>query len=208
MRLAVIGAGVIVQAIAWRAVARGRRSLWMVMGTALAACGAAAAAVRPPVASGRVGAITAVLVGLGAGVALYAGTLAFVGVATWWEPFRAQVVEEYGGVTRARLPVVLALALLLAVPGEELFWRGLVQPRLQWSLPVLSGPALAWLGYVVVNAVSGRLPFVAGAVVGGALWAALALWTDGVVASLVCHGAWTALMLIRPPAPAREMMDA
>jgi CAAX protease family protein len=208
VRLAVIGGGVIAQAIAWRAVARGRGSVWTLMAPVLAACGAAAAAVRPPVATGRVGTTVAVLVGVGTGVALYAGTLAFVDIAKRWKSFRAQVAEQYGGLTRARVPAVLALALLLAVPGEELFWRGLVQPRLQSSLPVLSGPALAWLGYVVVNALSGSVPFLAGAVVGGAVWGMLALWTDGVLASLVCHGAWTALMLIRPPAPAREMMDA
>jgi membrane protease YdiL (CAAX protease family) len=92
------------------------------------------------------------------------------------------------------------------VPGEELFWRGLVQTRLQASMPVLSGPALAWFGYVLVNAASGSLPFVAGAVVGGAVWGALALWTHGLLASILCHGAWTALMLLRPPAAAREMM--
>jgi membrane protease YdiL (CAAX protease family) len=159
-------------------------------------------------ATGRVGAVPAVLVGVGSGVALYVGTLAFVGIAARWDTFRAQVAEQYGGVTRARLPLVLALALLLAVPGEELFWRGLAQPRLQSSLPVLSGPALAWVGYIAVNALSGSLAFVAGAAVGGALWGALALWTDGVLASLLCHGAWTTLMLIRPPATAREMMGA
>lgn len=207
MRLAVIGGGVIAQAIAWRVVARGRGSVWTLMGPVLAACGVAAAAVRPPVATGRVGAAIAVPVAIGIGVVLYAGTLAFVGVATRWEPFRVQVAEQYAGVTRTRFPVVLVLALLVAVPGEELFWRGLVQPRLQSSLPVLSGPALAWLGYVLVNAMSRSLPFVAGAVVGGAVWGALALWTDGVLASIMCHGAWTALMLIRPPAPAREMME-
>jgi uncharacterized protein len=208
MRLAVIGGGAVVQAIAWHGVARGRGSVWTLMAPVLAVCGVAAAVARPPVATGRIGAVPAVLVGVGTGVALYVGTLAFVGIAVRWETFRAQVAEQYGGVTRGRLPVVLALALLLAVPGEEFFWRGLAQPRLQSSLPVLSGPALAWLGYVVVNALSGSLAFVAGAAVGGAVWGALALWTDGVLASLLCHGAWTALMLIRPPASAREMMGA
>jgi membrane protease YdiL (CAAX protease family) len=176
------------------------------MGPVLAACGAAAALVRHPVASGRVDGPTAAAAGLAAGVALYLGTIAFVAVARRVDAFRRQVAEEYGSVAGGRLPVVLALALLLAVPGEELFWRGLVQTRLQASMPVLSGPALAWFGYVLVNAASGSLPFVAGAVVGGAVWGALALWTHGLLASILCHGAWTALMLLRPPAAAREMM--
>jgi membrane protease YdiL (CAAX protease family) len=208
MRLALVVVGAVVQVAAWRAVVHERATVWAVMGPVLAACGVAAALARPPVASGRVPVIAAALVGLVAGVALYVGTLAFVRVAVRWRPFRAQVAQRYGDATGEALPAVLALALLLAVPGEELFWRGLVQPRLQASLPVLGGPALAWSGYVAVTLASGSLPLVAGALVGGAVWGALALWTHGVLASLACHGAWTALMLIGPPAAAREMMGS
>jgi membrane protease YdiL (CAAX protease family) len=55
----------------------------------------------------------------------------------------------------------------------------------------------------VVNAASGSLPLVAGAVVGGAVWGGLAGWSGGIVASLASHGVWTALMLARPPASGR-----
>jgi len=206
MRWIVIGVGCVTQVVAWRVVARGRGTVWTVLGPVLAVCGAAAALVRHPVASGRVDGPIAAAAGLAAGVALYLATIAFVSVASRVDAFRRQVAGQYGPVTGSRLPLVLALALLLAVPGEELFWRGLVQTRLQASLPVLSGPALAWLGYVLVNTASGSLPFVAGAMVGGAVWGALALWTHGLLASVLCHGAWTALMLLRPPGAAREMM--
>lgn len=206
MRLVAIAVGVLAQAVAWRAVAKGRASVWTLMSPVLAACGVLAVLVRPPVASGTVGVVPATLAGLALGVALYFGTLAFVAVASGVPVFRRHVEHEYQGLTRSRLPAVLAMALLLAVPGEELFWRGLVQPRLRWSMPTLSGPALAWLGYVAVNVASGSLAFIAGAVVGGIVWGGLALWTHGVLASLVCHLAWNVLMLLRPPAPAREMM--
>jgi NAD(P)-dependent dehydrogenase (short-subunit alcohol dehydrogenase family) len=43
-----------------------------------------------------------------------------------------------------------------------------------------------------------------GAVVGGAAWTALAVWTGGVVASIGCHAAWTALMILLPPVPRAE----
>jgi len=52
---------------------------------------------------------------------------------------------------------------------------------------------------VVVNATSGLLALVAGALVGGVVWGALAWWTHGVLAALLCHGVWTGLMLVRPP---------
>ena len=54
---------------------------------------------------------------------------------------------------------------------------------------------VAWAGYVVANLPSRSLPIVAGAVVGGALWAALAWWSGGVLAPLASHILWTGLML-------------
>jgi membrane protease YdiL (CAAX protease family) len=46
---------------------------------------------------------------------------------------------------------------------------------------------------------SRSLPIVAGALVGGALWGALAWWSGGVLAPLASHILWTGLMLARPP---------
>ncbi len=89
------------------------------------------------------------------------------------------------------------------VPAEELFWRGLFQGRLDQSLAALAAAAWTWLAYVGTNVASGSLPIVAGAVVGGALWTGLALWSGGVLASLLSHMLWTGLMLVLPPGAGR-----
>lgn len=202
----VIVAGFVAEVIAWRQIAARRFSVWTLVTAVAAAQGIAAALVRSPVASGTTTLLTATTVGIGLGLALYLSTRTFVTVASRWESFREQVLEGYRRAREVSLAVALALSLLVVVPGEELFWRGLVQPRLQASMPVLSGPALAWIGYVVANAASGSLPLVAAAAVGGAVWGALALWTHGVVASVACHATWTGLMLAYPPGAGREMM--
>jgi membrane protease YdiL (CAAX protease family) len=88
--------------------------------------------------------------------------------------------------------------------GEELFWRGLFLGELERSVGGLAAVVLAWGGFVLANLPSGNLAIVAGAVVGGAVWVALAWWTGGIAASLCCHAAWTALMLALPPAVAEE----
>ena len=44
----------------------------------------------------------------------------------------------------------------------------------------------------------------AGAVVAGAVWGGLAVWTHGVLASLVSHVVWTALMVAIPPGGMQE----
>jgi membrane protease YdiL (CAAX protease family) len=202
MQLAVIAAGIVVQVVAWRAVAAGRASVWRLIVGMFAVVGVVSAVVLPPIASGDQPVAVALGAGAATGLVLWAGTLAFVAVAVRWQPFRAAVAEQYGRAAEVSMPVAVALSILLAVPGEELFWRNLVQRRFGVSSEMV-GAAAAWLGYAAVNAASGSLPLIAGAVVGGAVWGGLAWWSGGVAASLASHGVWTALMLVRPPASGR-----
>ena len=95
------------------------------------------------------------------------------------------------------------VAALVVEVGEELFWRGLVQGQIASGSGPVAGYVLAWLAYVAANLPSRNLAIVAGAVVGGAVWGALALWTGGVLACIVCHAVWTELMIAFPPPAAR-----
>jgi membrane protease YdiL (CAAX protease family) len=207
MRIAVIAAGFALEVVAWRAVAAGRASLWRLMVGVFAIHGVVAAVVLPPIASGSETLAIALAAGVGSGLALWAGTLAFVAVAVRWQPFRTDVAERYSRAAEVSLPVAIALSILVAVPGEELFWRNLVQRTFGVSSEMV-GAVVAWLGYVAMNTASGSLPFIAGAVVGGAVWGGLAWWTGGIAAGLASHGVWTALMLVRPPASGRGPMQA
>jgi membrane protease YdiL (CAAX protease family) len=202
MQLAVIAAGFVLEVVAWRAVAARRASLWRLIVAVFAVEGVVAAIVLPPIASGHETVAVALAAGAASGLALWAGTLAFVAVAVRWQPFRTDVAERYARAAEVSLPAAIALSILIAVPGEELFWRNLVQRRFGVSSEMV-GAAVAWLGYVAVNAASGSLPFIAGAVVGGAVWGGLAWWSGGIAASVASHGVWTALMLARPPASGR-----
>ena len=207
MQLAVIAAGFVIEVVAWRAVSIGRASVWGLMVGVFALHGVVAALVLPPIASGQEPLLMALAVGVLSGVALWAATIAFVAVAVRWEPFRRAVADRYARAAEVTLPAALAISLLIAVPGEELFWRNLAQRRIGVPEEVV-GAAAAWFGYVVANVASGSLPFVAGAVVGGAIWGGLAWWTGGIAASLASHGVWTAMMLVRPPASGRVPMEA
>jgi hypothetical protein len=97
------------------------------------------------------------------------------------------------------LTAALALSLVLSVPGEELFWRGLFQPELaDVSDSAVLGALIAWAAYVAANLPSRNLAIVAGAVVGGAVWTGLGWWSGGPLAPLVSHLTWTALMISFP----------
>jgi membrane protease YdiL (CAAX protease family) len=92
-------------------------------------------------------------------------------------------------------------------PAEELFWRGLVQGRLDEVTTTAAAAIGAWIVYLGVNSASRSLPIVAGAVVGGAVWASLAWWSGGVLASLASHILWTGMMLALPPGVGRPAME-
>ena len=195
--------GALAETIGWRVVAARRALVWRLMPAVLLAMGVAAVLVRRPFVATRVGNGAALVVGIGSGLALYAATRLFVAVAGRWEPFRRDVVERYRDAADVPLRESLALSILIMVPAEELFWRGLFQARLDQSLVALAAGAWTWLAYVGANLASGSLPIVAGAVVGGALWTGLAVWSGGVLASLVSHMLWTGLMLALPPGAGR-----
>lgn len=199
MRFAVAGAGALLAGLGWRAVASGRAGVWAVMGPVYGVLGVAALVVGGIHVSPDMSPAVAVAAGLGSGLALFAATRAFIRVVRGWGAFRRQAEDVYGRRGRLSLPVALAVSLGLIVTGEELFWRGLVQGRLAEELGRAAGAVLAWLAYVAANAASGSLPLLAAAVVSGAVWAALAAWTGGVLAGMVCHAAWTGLMLVYPP---------
>jgi membrane protease YdiL (CAAX protease family) len=189
-------AGALVEIAAWWAVSRRGISIWVVMGIALHTLGVAAIAVGEPSVSPSVNGGAAAAAGAASGLLLYLATRVFVAAIRPWRSFQRHSVELYA--RRAGLPLVAAIVLAAGVmaPGEELFWRGLFQTKLSVVLDDrTAGAAIAWAAFVAVNLPSRNLAIIAGAVVGGAVWSALAWWTGGVLASIVCHATWTALIL-------------
>jgi membrane protease YdiL (CAAX protease family) len=204
MVVAVMVLGAVAEAIGWTLVAVRGRSVWHLMPWVLGAMGVAAAIALPPVAATRVDGDVAAIVGLGSGLVLYLGTLAFVAVAVRVPRFRSSVASIYGEAAEVSVATSVVLSLAVMVPAEELFWRGLFQAHLDATWSAAVGAVATWLAYVAVNSASRRPPIVAGAIVAGALWAALAAWSGGMLASFVSHMLWTGLMLVLPPGAGRE----
>lgn len=215
MRAASIVAMLIAEVVSWRVVARsGRANEWNLMIAVFLLQGVVALLAWGIDWSTDAVPGVAIAIGLVSGAVLYVGTLAFVAVAARVPLFRAHVVDRYDRAALVRRPLGIVLALLIAVPGEELFWRGFVQGYIGSHSSELLGAALAWVGYVCANTASGSLPFIAAAVVGGLVWGGLTLFTGGILAAVICHGVWTGLMLAFPPRAGwadmgpREMMSA
>lgn len=199
--------GTVAEIVGWWLVSTGRFDVWKLMPIVLGSMGVAAVLVHPPVAPVDPSVAAAAAVGIGAGLALYLGTRVFVWIASRWAPFRRDVLDQYGQAGEVTLARSLVLSLAIMVPAEELFWRGLFQGRLGQVTTASAAAVIAWLAYIVANVASRSLPIVAGAIVGGAVWGALAWWSGGVLASLASHILWTGLMLAFPPGAGRPAIE-
>lgn len=197
--LAVVGP--LAVAGAWLAVRAGRATVWAAMGGTLGVLGVLSLLSGEPTAYGDRSPWFELGIGALAGVALYAATAAFLAVVGRRPLLARQGAELYGRRRGMSLGWALAISVAISAPGEELLWRGVVLGVLGSSFAPWTAGALAWSVYVAANAVSGSVPIVLGAVVGGAAWTGLAVWTGGVVAGIACHVVWTGLMIARPPMP-------
>jgi len=203
MPVVVIVVGALMQALAWRLVARGRLPFWPVVTTTFAVLGLASLIVGDPPCCRETDWATASSVGAASGLLLFGATRVVVDLAARHDVIRRSVVSVYRREEEVSSLAVTALTLAIVVPGEELFWRGFVLPELSTATSVVVGAVLAWAAWVVVDAAWGSIPLLAGAVVGGALWTVLAAWTGGVVAPLASHLVWTGLMIAWPPVAGR-----
>jgi membrane protease YdiL (CAAX protease family) len=197
METVVAALGFAAVAVAWWLVGRGA-SVWTTVTPVLAAMGVAALLVGPPEWSADVSTAASIATGLAVGIALYLATRAFVRVVARWHGFRRHAERIYDRRGRLSLGAAVALSVALSIPGEELFWRGLVLGEARSGFGPAAAASLTSAWYVLANLPSANLAVVAAAVVGGAVWTALAWWSGGVLASLACHGVWTVLMLALP----------
>ena len=199
MVAAVVVAGVLVQAAIWWLISARRVPFWPATSATFALLVIASVLVRPPGSTD----VSSVLIGAGSGAALYGATRVVVASLLEQIPsFASSVSDVYGRSQEVPGTAVWVLTLAIAIPGEELFWRGLVLSELQDITSAAVGVGLAWLGYVAANAVLRNLSILAAAVVGGAVWTVLGSVRD-VGAAVASHLMWTSLMLLWPPRAAR-----
>ena len=201
-----VALGLVVTMLAWRLVTVRGRDVWRTIPPLLGVLGVLSLLLwsrvpsPTPGAANLPGKVGVLAIGAASGIALYLGTLVFVSIAQLVPAFARQTALAYRRAATADPRRELVLSLLLAVPGEELFWRGIAYRAGVETLTVASVAAVVTcLLYVVANVPSRSLPIIAGALVGGALWGSLAWWTGGVLAPLASHILWTGLMLARPP---------
>jgi membrane protease YdiL (CAAX protease family) len=196
--------GPILVVVAWTIVRVGRASVWVTMAACMGSLGTLSLLTGEVRAGERPSLPAMVILGLGAGVALYLATAVFLSVVRGWRMLSRHAAALYAQRGGLSLGTVIVLAAGISAGGEELLWRGVVQGVSVGAFGNVAGALLAWGAYVAANVFSGSVPIILGGIVGGAAWTALALWTGGIAAGLACHAAWTALMVALPPIPTED----
>ncbi|MEE9496770.1 MAG: type II CAAX endopeptidase family protein [Desulfobacterales bacterium] len=100
------------------------------------------------------------------------------------------------GVSPFRIAVLMVL---LIGPGEELFWRGFLQRRLQMEQGRWRGFIIATLIYTLVHLASGNAMLILAAGLCGLFWGFLYVQKGSILLNIVSHTVWdVAIFLLFP----------
>ena len=152
MTEAAIAVGIAAQVVVWRLVARDRLPFWPATAMTFAVIGIASLLAGDPSCCRDTEVAVASGVGVMSGLILYGATRVVVDVAAQHSSVRGAVASVYRRSKETTVFTTIALTLLIAVPGEEIFWRGLVLPQLSEATTSATGALLSWAAAVGVSA--------------------------------------------------------
>ncbi len=187
--------------VVWTVAFRGRSHFWQKMAVGVGTMGALAVAANPELRSARNRPrLRDVPVGLATAAALY-------GIFRVGDRFARRVMptgaQDIANIYQRRKMasrrfIAPALALVIA-PGEELFWRGLVNGYLMQRVGRVRGSALGAVIYGGIHLITGNLTLSGAAGIAGAFWSLQYLFQGRLPAVIVSHVAWDLwIFLVQP----------
>ena len=110
-----------------------------------------------------------------------------------------EIAAIYELRTAAPRPTIAAALALVIGPGEELFWRGLVQQNLQRRFGRLRGMLIASSCYGAVHLVSENLTLTGAAATAGLFWGALYAREGRLAPLIISHVTWDIWIFLVAP---------
>ncbi|PLR81420.1 CPBP family intramembrane metalloprotease [Bacillus canaveralius] len=101
-------------------------------------------------------------------------------------PFSKGVAKLYNRLAPAQLWHYIVLILVI-IPGEEIFWRGFIQKRLEKYVPATASIVLAAVMYTSVHFYAGYMVLPIAALFGGLFWGFLYWWKRSIPLVIVSH---------------------
>ena len=117
-----------------------------------------------------------------------------------WFGFAGSGIEGvYNFKGDADLKRIFLLMLLVIGPGEEIFWRGVLQRQFEERQGKVKGYILATILYTGVHVFSGNIMLIVAALVAGLFWGWMYMKYRSVLMNVVSHTAWDiAVFLLFP----------
>ena len=109
-------------------------------------------------------------------------------LVTRWAPRLSAEVDDLYAVRGETSPRTMPFVLSVIGPGEELFWRGLVQSR--------AGIAVSLVACALVHIWERKPILLLAALTGGAFWASLFAWRGTLVAPVLSHLLWDLAIIV------------
>ncbi|MFW5998408.1 MAG: CPBP family intramembrane glutamic endopeptidase [Halanaerobiaceae bacterium] len=115
-------------------------------------------------------------------------------------PFVTEKVAEIYTLTDGYNNLILSALLLFIIgPGEEIFWRGLLQKQLGIKYSPLFSFLMVTIGYTLVHFLTGSLVLAGAAAAAGLFWGVIYWHQQSLWMVIISHAVWDVLILILMP---------
>lgn len=143
--------------------------------------------------------ISLILFGIVSAILLYG--LFYLGfMVTKSNPIFNQGVTQVYGLRSSEPRWLIAVLLIFPIgPGEELYWRGLIQRTFAEKKGSNTGLIVASLAYGLVHLPTLNPPLIMTALIGGLVWGSLYRFTNSLVPGLVSHILWDLMIFVLVP---------
>lgn len=114
--------------------------------------------------------------------------------------FAGQGIEKVYGFKGNATPIRIVLLMVLFIgPGEEIFWRGVLQRNLENRLGKWGGFLLGTLIYTGVHVFTGNIMLIVAALVAGLFWGYMFMRYRSMLMNVVSHTIWDITVFVLVP---------
>ncbi len=143
--------------------------------------------------------ILLILYGIVTAVLLY-GLFYFGFELTKSNPIFSQGISQVYGLRSNESRWLIAVLLIFPIgPGEDLYWRGLIQRIFAEKKGSNAGLVIASLAYALVHLPTLNPPLILTALIGGLVWGSLYKSTKSLVPGIVSHVLWDLMIFVLLP---------
>ena len=143
--------------------------------------------------------VALIVYGIVTGILLY-GLFYFGFEVTKSNPIFSQGISQVYGLRSNEPRWLISVFLIFPIsPGEELYWRGLIQRTFGEKKGSNAGLIIASLAYALVHLPTLNPPLILTALIGGLVWGSLYKLTDSLVPGIVSHVLWDLMIFVLLP---------